>query len=44
MTTHDRWPVAVTAARLIAVTGLGIDAYVHLDLASDLLRGPGSDQ
>ena len=26
-------PVAV-AARLVAVVGLGIDAYVHLDLAS----------
>jgi hypothetical protein len=26
--------VAVAAARLIAVAGLGIDAYVHLDLAS----------
>lgn len=27
-------PVAVAAARLVAVVGLGIDAYVHLDLAS----------
>jgi hypothetical protein len=27
-------PAAVAAARLIAVVGLGIDAYVHLDLAS----------
>jgi hypothetical protein len=27
-------PAAVAAARLIAVAGLGIDAYVHLDLAS----------
>ena len=27
-------PAAVAAVRLIAVVGLGIDAYVHLDLAS----------
>jgi len=27
-------PVAVAAARLVAVVGLGIDAYVHLNLAS----------
>jgi hypothetical protein len=27
-------PAAVAAVRLIAVAGLGIDAYVHLDLAS----------
>jgi hypothetical protein len=31
-------PAAVAAVRLIAVAGLSIDAYVHLDLASTIPR------